>query len=275
MRTSRVVPIAALFLLIPMLLTACVPIRGYIPVQVTPASPMAGATMTNPTDGAVYVYVPGGPFTMGSADEDSMAASDEVPQSSVTTDGYWIMRTEATNAQYMRCVDAKACADLHTSQPHDPQYADYPVTMVSWQQANEYAKWAGGRLPTEAEWEKACRGTDARSFPWGDQATTAALANAMPALDVLPAGSLPEGASPYGALDMAGNVWEMTSSQYMPYPYQADDGRESPDGDAWVIRGGSFMDRGDFGIRCARRWHRPEKLLQRADLGFRVVLPEP
>ena len=116
------------------------------------------------------------------------------------------------------------------------------MTSVDWIQANDFATWAGGQLPTEAQWEKACRGTDGRTFPWGDQLPTNGIANYGNAItNTVAVGSYPDGASPYGALDMSGNVWEWTSSLLAPYPYQADDGREDPDSNGpRVMRGGSF-----------------------------------
>ena len=128
------------------------------------------------------------------------------------------MSTEVTNAQYLRCVDAGTCDPPADSNRRyaDAQFADQPVTGVTWFQARDYANWVGGRLPTEAEWEKACRGTDGRTYPWGNQDPTGDLLNysetGLGTSNTV--GSYPEGASPYGALDMAGNVWEWTSSAY-------------------------------------------------------------
>ena len=185
------------------------------------------------------VHVPAGEFTMGSdATNDS-----EMPAHLVTLDEFWIMKTEVTNQEYAQCVSVGACSrpkdDEHW---RDPAYAQHPVASVNWHQANDFAEWAGGRLPTEAEWEKACRGTDGRTFPWGDTLPTSDTANyGNDIMDTVPVGSYPANVSPYGALDMSGNVWEWTSSDFAPYPYQADDGREdSTLGDRRMTRGGSF-----------------------------------
>ena len=157
-------------------------------------APVAGATRTNPQDGAEYVYVPAGPFIMGSTEgqitdafESCQQATNnqcqsiwfegEAPQSTINADEFWIMRTEVTNAQYGLCVEAKSCTAPNSSSWNDPQFGEHPVTDVTWYQANDYAKWVGGRLPTEAEWEKACRGTDGFIYPWGDSGPTADLAN--------------------------------------------------------------------------------------------------
>jgi len=134
----------------------------------------------------VYVHVPAGEFVMGAGTEDDRIASQfggdnsgERPQHPVTLDDYWIMRTEVTNAQYLRCVDAGTCDPPADSNRRyaDAQFADQPVTGITWFQARDYANWVGGRLPTEAEWEKACRGTDGRTYPWGNQEPTGDLLN--------------------------------------------------------------------------------------------------
>jgi formylglycine-generating enzyme required for sulfatase activity len=182
------------------------------------------------------------------------------------------MRTEVTNGQYKRCVEEGVCTEPEIDRWNDPANAEHPVTNVTWRQAKIYGAWAGGRLPTEAEWEKACRGTDGRIYPWGDSAPTADLANfANNVGDITPVRSYsPEGDSPYGLVDMAGNVSEWTSSQYKSYPYDAADGRESQGGDAsrtW--RGGAWYDY-DSVVRCAYRFgDRPDDSYN--EIGFRVV----
>jgi formylglycine-generating enzyme required for sulfatase activity len=181
------------------------------------------------------------------------------------------MRTEVTNAQYARCVTAGACTAPANTFWNDSSHSEHPVVNVDWKQASAYAKWAGGRLPTEAEWEKACRGTDGRIYPWGNQAPTSILANFIGSGTEL-VGSHPAGTSPYGALNMPGNVYEWTSSHYQPYPYNANDGRESQEASIpRTMRGGSFFDLVN-GVRCAGRklnysfnWN--------YDLGFRVMSP--
>ena len=125
-----------------------------------------------PSDTPVYVRIPAGEFTMGSGAADTDACDDEKPQHTVPVGEFWIMRTEVTNAQYLRCVEAGKCTQPENGRYDKPQFARQPVTDVDWDQANSYARWVGGRLPTEAEWEKACRGTDAAHLPVG-QPTTA------------------------------------------------------------------------------------------------------
>ena len=227
--------------------------------------------MISPVAGIELVWVPAGEFTMGSGAADAAAQAIEKPQHKVNVAGFWISRTEVTNAQYARCVVAGACAAPTNQEYPRAEFAARPVTDVSWHDANAYARWAGGRLPTEAEWEKACRGTDARIFPWGNTAPTSELAcySTSSASDV---GSYPKGASPYGLLDMAGNVWEWTSSLYRGYPYKADDGREDPNsGDPRALRGGSFWS-GAQVVRCAFRFG-SDPVSRYVDFGFRVVSP--
>ncbi len=200
---------------------------------------------------------------------------DERPQHTVHLDAFWIDRTEVTNARYRLCVEAGACAEPECWDDDALNAPDQPVVCVTWRDAVGYAAWAGGRLPTEAEWEKAARGTDGRLYPWGDGAPDCERANYNRCVGLpLPVGSLPGGASPYGVLDMAGNVHEWVSDRYGKYSY-ADSARENPlgpdSGFNRVTRGGSF--RWQKGVRCASRsFYYPE--LSSDDRGFRVVVPD-
>ncbi len=230
-----------------------------------------------PPDTPVYVRIPAGEFTMGSGAADTEAYDNEKPQHTVPVGDFWIMRTEVTNAQYRRCVEAGKCTQPVNGRYDKPQFANQPVTDVDWDQANSYARWVGGRLPTEAEWEKACRGTDARIYPWGSQPPpNPDLLNYYDywnrLYSVADVGIHPQGVSPCGLLDMAGNAVEWTSSLYRDYPYKADDGREDPESrDERVLRGGSFWDTAER-VRCAfRGWYDPPD--RREFLGFRVVSP--
>ncbi len=125
--------------------------------------------------------------------------------------------------------DVKGADWMHPTigtESHIPDKADHPVVTVSWHDAQAFCKWAGVLLPTEAEWEKAARGTDGRMWPWGNDKPTKDHCNFNGNVgDTTPAGSYPKGVSPYGCLDMAGNVWEWTSSLRRPYPYDGKDGR--------------------------------------------------
>jgi eukaryotic-like serine/threonine-protein kinase len=183
--------------------------------------PEAGDTRIRSQDKALMVYVPAGSFLRGSTDADEMATEFEKPQREVYLEAFWIDRTEVTVGQYRACVDAGGCAPpMETSSATRPDYYDggafddYPVLWVNWYDADTYCRWVGARLPTEAEWEKAARGTDERVFPWGD-VWNESHTNANDRLgDTRPVGSFPAGASPYGALDMSGNVWEWVADWF-------------------------------------------------------------
>ena len=239
-----------------------------------------GNTWTRPADGMVMVYVSAGNFSMGSAVNDVVAAFH--PVHTAYLDAYWIDRTDVTNAMYALCVKVGKCSppevNFSATRPNyyaNAQYANYPVIYVSWMQAQTYCAWAGARLPTEAEWEKAARGTDGRIYPWGNASPTKDLANSNSIVgDTTPVGSYPAGASPYGALDMAGNVYQWVSDWYGD-SYYANSPLSNPQGAAsglYKIRRGGGWDsvdkvtRSDFhlvyttphlplndlGMRCAR-----------------------
>jgi formylglycine-generating enzyme required for sulfatase activity len=229
------------------------------------------------------VYVPAGEFLMGATDADSEAGQDEKPQHSVYVDGFWIDRTEVTNAQFRKCVEAGGCGrepwcwDESNFGYHDRFNApDQPVVCVLRNDAQDYAAWVGGRLPTEAEWEKAARGTDGRKYPWGNSAPDCRKANHNCCAGATVAvGSCPAGASPYGALDMAGNALEWTTDKYGEdyYSHSPAGNPQGPDSGAfWVMRGGAFL--GDpGGIRCTAR-HKGSPKYRLWWYGFRVVVPQ-
>ena len=222
------------------------------------------------------VYIPEGEFLMGSAESDVDAASDEKPQHPVYLDAFWIDQTEVTNAMYMRCVDADICSLPIIPGDEITQKPQQPIQGLAWTQAAEYCQWVGRRLPTEAEWEKAARGTDARLYPWGNTPPTEDLAN----FDFLSdgftdVGIFPAGTSPYGVMDMAGNVWEWTAdwydeNYYANSPYENPTGPES--GIIRSIRGGAW-NTVPRAIRVTNRhWAYP----YRDDIvGFRCAANEP
>jgi len=238
-----------------------------------------------PSDTPVYVWIEPGEFVMGSTDEqvaqavklcgegcDASDFTNEQQPHTVPLDGYWIQRTEVTNEQYKRCYDAGGCPDKpDNSAWNRPTAAKLPVTDVDWNQAKTYAEWVGGRLPSEAEWEDACRRADGRIYPWGDELPSKERLNYN--YDVggtTDVGDYPPGAN--GLYDMAGNVWEWTSSEYRPYSYDANDGRENPEtGESRTLRGGSFLF-DDYDVRCANR-DIGNTTVGNFNLGFRVVSP--
>ncbi|MBN2555470.1 MAG: SUMF1/EgtB/PvdO family nonheme iron enzyme [Anaerolineales bacterium] len=196
----------------------------------------------------VMVYVPAAEFDMGSESGDS----DELPVHTVYLDSYWIDQTEVTNVMYAQCVAAGACEapseylmDQMSGYYSGPSTDDYPVVNIDWFRAEAYCTWAGARLPSEAEWELAARGTDGRTYPWGNDAPTDDLTNYFRHVgDLQPVGSYPDGASPYGALDMAGNAGEWVNdwfgeTYYSQSPTSNPPGPES--GEYRVIRGGSWF----------------------------------
>ena len=223
-------------------------------------TPSLGDTWTRPADGMVMVYVPAGEFEMGSTEGDD----DEQPVHTVALDGFWIDRTEVTNAQYEQCVAAGDCdprsfsgSDTRGWTYGDGAADDHPAIYVTWYQAETYCRWVGGRLPTEAEWEYAARGPEGRVFPWGDDFDGAQLnycdANcerewADEVVDdgyaeTAPVGSFPAGASWCEALDLAGNVWEWVADSYAGNYYERSPSRNPTGPSSWecrVLRGGSW-----------------------------------
>jgi eukaryotic-like serine/threonine-protein kinase len=208
------------------------------------------------------VLVPAGPFTRGS----TRGSDDERPVRVKTLPAFRIDRTEVTRAMYGRCVAARRCKALTASLEAEP---NLPVTDINWSDARTFCAFAGGRLPTEDEWEKAARGGDGREFPWGKELDCARanwgnFENEGPCAGKNPGkpvdvGSYPQGASPFGVLDMAGNVWEWVADKYDRDPSRR------------VVRGGSccsyFVEPraanrnawapnhrdGDLGFRCVSR----------------------
>jgi formylglycine-generating enzyme required for sulfatase activity len=212
--------------------------------------------LTSLQDGMSSVYIPGGSFIMGS----NSGYSDERPSHQVTLDDYWIDKTEITNFMYGLCVqDGKCPPPSNMKYYSENKYADYPVGYVNWFNAEAYCSWAGRRLPTEAEWEKAARGTDGRTYPWGndfgcqfgnfddenqyDSDMVKGGPNCDGFIDASPVGSFPNGVSPYGIFDMSGNVWEWVADWYGESYYRRspNDNPTGPSsGDERVIRGGSW-----------------------------------
>ena len=230
--------------------------NAYIGNLITPTAPVTctptkaptlvsefgiGSTKTSDVDGMEMVYVPAGTFTMGSSDGED----NEQPVHEVYLDSYWMDKYEVTNAQYKKCVTDGSCGiPSSTTDYADSSYANHPVAFVSWYDAQDYCTWARRRLPTEAEWEKAARGTDGRTYPWGNESPSASLLNyEFYEGGTTIVGIYPGGASLYGVLDMAGNVYEWAADWYDAEYYSV-----SPDknptgpatGDGRVWRGGAW-----------------------------------
>jgi len=241
------------------------------------------------------LLVPAGEFLMRAAVNVADAPWQERPQHAVYLDALWIDQTEVTNDQYGQCVAAGVCeapasCDFGVVAYDDETRANHPVVCVNWYDAQTYCSWVGGQLPTEAQWEKAARGIDGRSYPWGegiecsmgnfdDETAVDAYAgvggvNCDGYPQTAPVGTYPATRSPYGALDMAGNVWEWVNDwcewgYYDRSPYRNPAGPEV--GEMRGVRGGSFHYGVSYMHTYTRHMAPPE---HRADaLGFRCALP--
>jgi serine/threonine-protein kinase len=288
----------------------------------------SGDVRISEIDGMEQIYIAAGEFTMGADDDEAKdsacrvngVACAENPLSTVFVPAFWIDKYEVTNQQYSLCVEAGVCTlprlgtgsftgnpidDLFVDYYQDPEFANYPMVYVDFYMARDYCTWAGGRLPNEREWEKAARGTDSRKYPWGDDPVEGDKANFCDGncpkdhannnyddgyAQTAAVGSFPAGASPYGVLDMAGNVWEWVDTIPFAYPYVADDGREAVDprtascysatecpentarfgdGPERIWRGGTWAN-GPWWIRTTVRYHSVPEYFHNS-LGFRCV----
>ena len=226
---------------------AFTPTPIFAPTSIITSTPTLriGSSMISPKDGMKLLYVPAGNFTMG-----SIAAWDwDDPQHTLYLDTFWIDQTDITNKMYALCVSDGACnlpsstsSSTRSSYYGNSEFDNYPVIYVSWSDAAAYCTWAGRQLPTEAEWEKVARGTDRRTYPWGNETPDGSLLNYNTNVDDTTAvGSYPKGASPYGALDMAGNVYQWVNDWYSNGYYQSSPSSNplGPDsGQFRVLRGG-------------------------------------
>lgn len=301
--------------------TSTIPPTEALPTEIPP-----GSTSVNPIDGLTVVYIPEGSFTMGAIENFSKRLGFcMTPQHQVTLDTYWIDQTEVTVAAFRKFVNAtgyqtdaekngnsgwiwsyqKNDWEKFSSMGKGPNWKkplggksdatgieNHPVTQISWFDASAYCEWSGGRLPTEAEWERAARGDDdARIYPWGMADVSETLLNfgersfQCPLCDVrqddgyqytAPVGSYPDGASPFGVLDMAGNVYEWVQDSYDGSSCYDSGSVTNPlvsnDKDERIMRGGSYADyKGIYWkLRLDNRWSRtPHASI--ADVGIRCV----
>lgn len=217
-------------------------------------------------DGAPMVLIPAGEFTMGSREDDKSAYNNERPAHLVYLDAYYIDQYEVTTSRYAKFFqETKRAAPAHWSEQVLKQHGRKPVVGVDWNDAAAYCVWAGKRLPTEAEWEKAARATDQRLYPWGNAAPSKALANFYRCCDfkdyevLTDVGSFEGGKSPYDAYDMAGNVWEWVADWDNEHYYSRSLERSSkgPSSSKYrVLRGGSWVS-GPDDVRSAQRYRVP------------------
>jgi formylglycine-generating enzyme required for sulfatase activity len=208
-------------------------------------------------EGAVpddMVEVPAGAFAMGC----DACGDDEGPARTVTLSRFLIDRTEVTQAAYQACVDDGACTTVDSPAFSPSTRAQHPMVAMTWDQAVAFCAHLDRRLPSEVEWEKAARGDDGRTFPWGDADADCTLANTAGCVggdDDLPVGTLPAGASPYGALDMAGNVWEWTADFYAADAYSTSSSTDPAgpsQGTSRVYRGGGSGNTSDLATTTNR-----------------------
>jgi formylglycine-generating enzyme required for sulfatase activity len=284
-------------------MSGCEPTATPAPTEHPTVPPIEVGAEVRPIDDMVVVYVPAGVFAMGSDAEEVDRAleecreyrpscqwdwfTDEQPVHAVElTNGFWIDQTEVTNAQYQRCVEAEQCDAPGCWNRDDLSGPAQPVVCVTWRQARDYCEWAGGRLPSEAEWEYAARGPEGRRYPWGDEFDGARLNYCDTACErdwadgsfddgytySAPVGSYPTGASWCGALDMAGNVWEWVEDWHANYLGGEQTNPVGPDfGTNRVARGGAWRHDRSRARGAERSWDGPGFVSNYH--GFRCVSP--
>jgi formylglycine-generating enzyme required for sulfatase activity len=211
------------------------------PVEDAPADASEATCRTTTPVGAM-ISIAAATFPMGCATGDTACNPDEKPQHAVSLKAFDIDRTEVTQGAYAACIQARACRP--PSCAWDCSQTEYPARCIERNDAEAYCAWAGKRLPSEAEWELAARGTDGRIYPWGNQPADCTLVN-MAGCDghVDAVGAHPTGASPYGLLDMEGNVVEMVSDWYDAKYYQTSPSNQPTGpttGTRYVGRGGGY-----------------------------------
>ncbi len=242
---------------------------GYLP------SPLPTQHRIAASDGMLQIYVPAGEFAMGT---DHLKFIGSTPEHKVYLRAFWIDQTAVTNAMYAGCVAAGACTYLYARPGYNPGYSnplhrDSPVTFVSWDEARLYCAWAGRRLPTEAEWEKAARGTQALFYPWGSAPPDISLLNFGNYIGgTVSVYRYPRGASPYGVLQLEGNIRQWTQDWFDPNYYSVSpymDPQGPASGLHKVLRGASYSDNERQVLAFIRFDHTPTS--RGANRGFRCV----
>jgi formylglycine-generating enzyme required for sulfatase activity len=285
-----------------MTMTAAPPSATVAPTAVPPTStsiptlaaadPVIGSTSIG-TDGMTLLFVPEGDFIMGADATEALAECQNLrsdcrlewftnaePPHTVKMDAFWMDEHEVTNKQYAACVSTGKCAPPFQNNSYtrgdyygNPRYDEYPVIYVTWQNAHDYCEWAGRRLPTEAEWEKAGRGTDERLYPWGNEKPTSNLLNfALKVGDTSPIKSYSKGVSPYGVYDMSGNVWEWVNDWYDENYYRTSPASNPPgpaEGTDRVTRSSAWIFY-DFDVRVTDRYGNDPKTANNV-IGFRCA----
>jgi formylglycine-generating enzyme required for sulfatase activity len=258
-----------------------------VPIGLLSGAIALGGDLRPGKDGAPMVLIPAGDFLMGTPLSNRDGGRDEYPQRLISLDAFYMDVYEVTNGRYLDFITATG--HRFPENPRDKKlslwkestvpdlFKDHPVVNVDWDDAAAYCTWAGKQLPTEAQWERAARGTNGRRFPWGDAEPTRVLANYLnqwrdgAALE--PVGSHPQGTSPEGVQDLEGNVWEWVADWYDPHYYTvgpARNPRGPSDGTRRVIRGSGWESEAPL-LRAAHRLSSDPKNRNHT-LGFRCAM---
>lgn len=238
------------------------------PTSTATQTPLPGSIIDE--QGIEMILIPAGSFIMGS-DNNQAAAK---PAHEVYLDAYYIDKFEVTNERYLECLEDGYCNSGGSSRLYNSIWDNHPVMDVTWYEAQDYCQWRGGRLPTEAEWEKAARGTDERLFPWGNEPVTCERARYGDCgWFTVQVGQHPDGVSPYGVHDMAGNAWEWTLDWYKQdyYSYSPLENPQGPSEDTgWKsTRGGAWFYMAGL-MTAVWRNHAPPSAAY-SYLGFRCI----